>query len=80
MGSAETAHLQIKITGMHCEHCVRAIEEALNSLSGVLGYQVTVGNVDVIVDLSRATRSDLLTAIRGAGNFDVIAFSKTEST
>ena len=79
MGNAETTRVQIRITGMHCKHCVHAVEVSLNSLSGVRECRVTIGNADVIVDPSNTKKSDLLAAIRRAGNFDAVSFSQTES-
>jgi copper chaperone len=35
------------ITGMSCQHCVRAVKEALEKLEGVTVVEVTVGHATI---------------------------------
>ena len=72
--------LRIQITGMHCDHCVRAVEEALSSAPGVRECRVEIACADVAFDDAAAKKSDLLAAIRRAGAFDVAAISQTDPT
>jgi copper chaperone len=70
--------LRIRITGMHCDHCVCAVEEALSSVPGVRECRVEIGCADVAFDDATTKKSELLAAIRRAGVFDVAAISRIE--
>jgi copper chaperone CopZ len=51
--SVSTAHHKtITVTGMTCEHCVRAVHDELTALDGVQGVQVDLatGRVDIHSD------------------------------
>ena len=61
----------IFIGGMHCEHCVKAVNDALKALPGITS--VTVSLEDNVATVSGASIDDaaLKTAIEDTG-FDVI--------
>lgn len=40
----------IRISGMSCGHCVRAVEQAIRRLSGVREVRVTIGEAVVTTD------------------------------
>ncbi len=44
----------IKVEGMTCNHCVMAVEGALNKLSGVSSAKVSLENKNVTVDFDDA--------------------------
>lgn len=66
--------MEIQVTGMHCEACVRAIEDALDELAGVRDREVEVGKVRVDYDAPQISRPALLEAIRQAGDFGIAGF------
>jgi copper chaperone len=53
---------ELKIEGMTCGHCVRAIEQALGALDGVRTIEVEIGRARVEADDS-LTRDVLVRAI-----------------
>ena len=55
----------ISIEGMSCEHCVRAVKDALGSQSGVKSVEVSLEgkNARVVYDDEHARLSDLESAI-----------------
>ncbi len=57
----------MRIEGMSCGHCVRAVEEALRAVPGVQVEQVTIGEATVAYDPSVAPRSEVEEAVRDAG-------------
>lgn len=57
----------LRIDGMSCGHCVKAVTMALQGLPGVDVKDVTVGGATVEVDESRVTQSQLAEAIAEAG-------------
>lgn len=57
----------LKIDGMSCGHCVKAVALALQHVPGVEVRRVDVGTADVVVDESVATRGQLAEAIEEAG-------------
>lgn len=64
--------LTVTIEGMSCQHCVRAVQEALGALDGVAVEQVTIGAATVAVDPARASAGVVEEAVRDAG-YDVAA-------
>lgn len=78
MANSATTTLSLRISGMHCDHCVRAVDAALTQLPGVLKRDVRVGSADVELDEGSTGRADLFDAIRRAGPFDLIEFSVSE--
>jgi copper chaperone len=59
--------LHIEIVGMTCEHCVRAVRNRLSSTNGVVVKDVKVGSVDLQLDDSKASMSDVEDAISDEG-------------
>lgn len=57
----------LRIDGMSCGHCVKAVTKALQDLPGVDVKDVTVGGATVEVDQSRVTQTQLAEAIAEAG-------------
>lgn len=57
----------LTITGMHCGHCVMAVDQALRALPGVEDATVKVGSALVRYDADRATTAQLLAAVADAG-------------
>ena len=57
----------LKIDGMSCGHCVKAVTLALQHVPGVDVRQVTVGQADVVVDESVVTTQQLSGAVEEAG-------------
>ncbi len=70
-----TVRMRLRISGMHCDHCIKSIESALATLNGVESCAVRLGDADVTVDESTVGKQELLAAVRGAGIFDVSSFS-----
>lgn len=57
----------MKIDGMSCGHCVRAVENALAGLNGVTVEQVEVGQATVTYDRAVTTPDRIAKAIEGEG-------------
>lgn len=62
----------LNVTGMSCNHCVNAIETALNELDGVQSVKVDLqgGKVDVSFDDAKVELAKVKEAIEEAG-YDV---------
>lgn len=61
------AQVQLKITGMSCSHCVKAVERALDEVQGVQARSVRVGSAEVTYDPQQVSTDRLLEAIREEG-------------
>lgn len=61
-----TLQTHLEITGMTCDHCVRAVTEALLSVPGVTEAQVTLKPGQALVKGSVAT-DDLVAAVSAEG-------------
>ena len=63
------ASVNLKITGMHCAHCVATVEQALQKVSGVYGASVDLehGSAEVDFDDKRAQPGALVSAVTGVG-------------
>ena len=59
----------LHITGMTCEHCVRAVRKALESVPGVLAadVQLKAGRADVTLRDAKVSTATLTGAVREAG-------------
>lgn len=57
------------VSGMSCDHCVRAVKRALGAIDGVETVDVHLadGKVDVVHDANAAPSARLAEAIRDAG-------------
>lgn len=67
--------IELTISGMTCDHCVRAVGDAVRGVPGVSGADVRVGSADVRFDESHASAADVTAAIRAAG-YAVSGFRK----
>jgi len=63
------ASLNLKITGMHCSHCVTKVEQALQRVSGVYGAAVDLerGAAEVDFDAKQATPDAMISAVKAVG-------------
>jgi copper chaperone CopZ len=57
----------LKIEGMSCGHCVRAVDQVLKSLTGVQVEQVGVGSAVVSYDPAAVTPEQIREAISEEG-------------
>jgi copper chaperone len=59
----------LKVTGMSCDHCVRAVTSALKGSAGVRDAQVDLkgGKAVVEYDENQTTARDLATAVMDEG-------------
>ena len=57
----------LRIEGMSCGHCVRAVREALESVDGVDVDDVQVGSARLRYDPERTSRAELARAVDDAG-------------
>ena len=61
---------RVRVEGMSCQHCVRAVFTALTAVEGITRADVTIGTVEVEHD-GRVTVEQLRKAIAVAG-YDVV--------
>jgi copper chaperone len=59
----------LKVNGMSCEHCVKAVNKALGEITGVTDITVSLkeGTVSFKHDPARARLETIKTAITGEG-------------
>ncbi len=57
----------LTINGMSCQHCVRAVREALEAVAGVSVSQVDIGSAQVSFDPAVVSVSTIEEAVRDAG-------------
>ena len=57
----------LKIDGMSCDHCIRAVTMALQDLPGVEVKDVKVGQAVIEADDSVVTTADIAAAMEEAG-------------
>jgi copper chaperone CopZ len=57
--------MNIAITGMHCDACVRRVRKALEGVDGARVEKVEVGSA--VVDVDPAREAAVLEAVRKAG-------------
>lgn len=60
----------IAIEGMHCQHCVAAVTEALKAVSGVTSVQVSLEKNNAVVEGAGLEDAALKAAVEDTG-FDV---------
>ena len=51
------------LTGMHCSHCVRAVEELLKNTNGIRESTVGIGSVEIATDESWNGEDQLIKAL-----------------
>ncbi|MDR0500717.1 MAG: copper ion binding protein [Coriobacteriales bacterium] len=63
----------INIQGMSCQHCVQAVNQAVNGISGVFDVQVDLagGSATVTFDAQETSLDDIKAAIADEG-FEVL--------
>lgn len=59
--------LTIDVSGMSCQHCVRAVRTALEGVSGVHVERVDIGKAEVQYDQDKTTVTEITDAIADAG-------------
>jgi copper ion binding protein len=57
----------LTIGGMSCQHCVRAVRQALEEVPGVAVSRVEVGRAEVSFDPARASVEVIAAAVTDAG-------------
>ncbi|MDR3244765.1 MAG: copper chaperone CopZ [Elusimicrobiota bacterium] len=64
----------IKVEGMSCEHCVKAVTDAVKGLSGIESVSVSLKDKNACVefDPSKVNLSDIKAAIEEQG-YDIVA-------
>lgn len=62
-----TATMELKVTGMTCDHCVHAVTEALNSVPGVTRAVVDLDAGSAKVEHENADVDAMLAAIEEEG-------------
>ncbi len=65
----------ILITGMHCDHCVARLSEALNALTGLGKIEIAMGTAKIEFDEAKCTMPAIVQAVRSIEGFDLTAFS-----
>ncbi|NLE69660.1 MAG: copper chaperone CopZ [Clostridiales bacterium] len=65
--------LVLKVSGMSCQHCVKAVQDALMALDGVQNAQVSLdaGEVTVHYDATKTSPPQMQEAIENQG-YDVV--------
>jgi len=63
--------VSLKVNGMSCEHCVKAVKDALSRIKGAKNVRVDLASGTASAEMTgAATREQMAEAIREAG-FDV---------
>jgi copper chaperone len=58
--------IELKVTGMNCQHCVRAVKQALEALPGVSAVVVDLDAGRARIE-GTAAPADLMAAVTDAG-------------
>lgn len=63
------ASLRLRVSGMHCGHCVMKVEQALQKVTGVYGAAVDLqqGAAEVDFDPQKTKPDAFVTAVEAAG-------------
>ncbi len=64
--SDTAAQETLTITGMTCDHCVRAVRQAIDRVDGAQAKDVAIGTATVAYE-QREVRSDVIAAIESEG-------------
>ncbi len=67
--------VELTIGGMTCDHCVRAVSDAIRRNPAVVDVDVRVGAASVRFDESRTTTAAVVDAVKSAG-YAVSGFQK----
>jgi len=57
----------LKVAGMSCGHCVKAVQQAIAGVDGATPEQVSIGSATVTFDPARTNIGALLDAVADAG-------------
>lgn len=57
----------LKVGGMSCGHCVKAVQQALATVDGATAEQVAIGSATVVFDPARTNIGALIEAVSEAG-------------
>ncbi len=60
-------HLNLKIDGMSCGHCVARVEKTLKKLDGVTVNRVDIGSADILYDPAKTPFAQIREALDDAG-------------
>ncbi len=55
-----------EISGMTCEHCVKAVEMELKNLD-VESYDVEIGSASIKYDTDKVSEAEIIAAVKEAG-------------
>jgi len=72
------ATLKLEIGGMHCEHCVASIREAIQAVPGVVACRAELGHALVELRPGECSVADVTAAIQGAGPFSLAGFTRSD--
>ncbi len=61
-----TQERTLAIDGMHCDHCVDAVRDALDALDGVTVHNADIGTAEIAYD-ARVSDEQLADAVDDAG-------------
>lgn len=69
--------INLQVSGMSCQHCVKSVEESVMALPGIEKVEVSLENnsVDVAYDASAVDVNQIAEAIEDQG-YDVAALSE----
>lgn len=63
----------LKVNGMTCQHCKRAVEGALQDLPGVVKAVVDLEKGEVTVDFSQSVAQDALAAAIDEAGYELVS-------
>ena len=61
----------IKINGMSCDHCVRAVEKALNEISGISNVKVDLDKGEASFEQDHVIDADVINKAVGKAGYEV---------
>ena len=61
------AEITLKIEGMSCQHCVRSVKKAVDSIDGIRSSDIAVGSAVVVYDDTKTNRDAIALAVKNAG-------------
>ncbi len=64
----------LKVDGMSCGHCVKAVQKALAGVDGAVAENVQIGQVTVAFDEGKTNLGALIDAVQDAG-YDAAAMT-----
>ena len=62
-----TETVDLTIEGMSCDHCVRAVQNALRSVPGVTIDRVAIGSATITYDPTQASLDEVLDVVADEG-------------